>query len=177
MQQPLFTLTPGIKPLSAWGGLRDLLSLYRFTLHIWMDSLTTCRLLNRWTETRMLFAMPRKNHTPNNAWSPPEFISARLSRDEKNQFREWLPTVTMDVEAIMLEYLSASTKVTFSWDEKNDTYICTFVPKGDDHINAGKCLSSRGPDAWTAFLVNVFKDDQLFGRSVWDHLSGDDDIS
>lgn len=177
MQRPLFTGTPGIQPVRMWGGLRDLLNLRKATMLNTLTHPETCNALNRWITNRSLYAMPRKAAAAPDRWQPPEFISARLSRDEKTQFRDWLLTVTHDVEELLLEYLAGSTKVTFSYDDKNDTYICTFVPKGDDHINAGKCLSSRAPDAFTAFMVNVFKDDQLFGRSVWEHLSGEDDIS
>jgi len=131
---------------------------------------------NSYVNTREIFVMPRKHAQPKSVLSEFSFVRCRLSRDEKAAFKKWSDATKLDFHETLDHYLMAGVKISWSFDESNDSFICSFTQKGEISVNANRCMTSRGPDPFVALAVNVYKDRVIYEGGVWEDIDGDEDF-
>jgi len=106
---------------------------------------------------RIVLMPTKQRKNQNSRDGMPEMISSKLTDEELLGFDQWLTKKGKDFDAMIFDTLMDDHKIGISWDAYNDCFIASFTAKGDDHLNAGKCLMSRSNDWREAIAMNMFK--------------------
>lgn len=111
------------------------------------------------------------NHKSNSKnpkdWQQYEFVNMSLNEAQKDQFHAWYKDAGSHAYDELDALLPAGYKVSLSHDENNSCVIATLTCKEPTDPNYGYCLTSRGPDMWTALALCVFKTTELCTDYEW----------
>lgn len=114
---------------------------------------------------------PVGNHKSNSKnpsdWTKYEFINWNLSDAQKEQFNAWYKSQGAEVFAEVESLLASGYKVSMAYDESNKCHLATLTCKEPTDPNYAYCLSSRGPDMWTALAICAFKTFELCTDCDW----------
>jgi len=105
-----------------------------------------------------------------------QFIRVSLTSEDKKAFTIWRKTAEKDVDNLLNVVLADNHKVSFSFSEHNDSYICSITGKAEDCVNAEKCMTSHGKDWGTALYVALFKYHVIFKGEVWEDTEDVEDF-
>ena len=104
------------------------------------------------------------------------FIRCELSSEDKKQFVAWQSTKNLDIDTLVIEMLQANHKISFSYSEHNDSFICSVTGKTEDCDNSGKCYTSHAKDYVTALRLAVYKFHVIFKGQAWEDLGEESDF-
>lgn len=102
------------------------------------------------------------------------FVRLSLSAEEKEGAKSYSQKAAADIDVALTEVLASGYKVSFSYNETNDTVTCTFTGKPEESVNEFKMLTSFASSWWIALCVNLYKHWELFNGSVWEHEDDDE---
>jgi len=74
------------------------------------------------------------------------------------------------------EALQANHKISFSYSEQNDSYICSVTGKPDECDNAKKCFTSHAKSYTQALWVAMFKYHVIWNKGVWEDVEPEEDF-
>lgn len=120
------------------------------------------------------YFMPFNKPAPQKSKKPDygiDLINFNLSDDELTAFDQWLEKNIDQFHRTIVDVLVSEIKIGMSIDGINSCFICSFTPKNEHDINAGKCLCSRSDEWEEAFFMNVYKC-KLFDEAndgKWEH--------
>lgn len=97
-----------------------------------------------------------------------EFVRCELTTEDKKNFAKWTTDKGFSVDTLVTEVLQSNHKISFSFSEHNDSFICSVTGKPDDCDNAGKCYTSHAKDYITALYVALFKFHVIWDRGPWE---------
>lgn len=97
------------------------------------------------------------------------FIQRRLSRDEKDDFLQRLSNNEFNYEHLDA-FVRQGYKVSFKFNEKQDSFNCTVIASNADSVNAGLMLSSFAEDVFTALSLCTYKHTVLAENGDWSTL-------
>lgn len=104
------------------------------------------------------------------------FVRCDLTTADKDKFKTWLKTKDLDTTGMMNDMLQTNHKISFSYSEHNDSYICSVTGKPDDCDNAGKCYTSHAKDVTTALNLAIYKFHVIFKAEAWEDIGEDADF-
>jgi hypothetical protein len=105
-----------------------------------------------------------------------QFVRVSLTTEDKKAFAVWRKSAEKDVNELLNVILSDNHKVSFSFSEHNDSYICSITGKQDDCNNANKCFTSHGKDWGTALYVALYKYHVIFKGEAWEDLDDEEEF-
>jgi hypothetical protein len=105
-----------------------------------------------------------------------EFIAYSLTAKDKEDFRKFQAKPPMAMDNMLAQCMQDGHKVTFSFSDANDSFVCSVTGKPDMGLNAGRCYTSHAKDYTTALWVAMFKYYVIWENAVWESLASDEDF-
>lgn len=96
-----------------------------------------------------------------------EFVRTQLGVNDKKTVDAWLEKNPLDIAEFIDYMIGDQYKVSVSLDDDHSAYIVSLIGKPDNLHNANLCMSSRGPDLYTAFGVTAYKHVVMFDQGSW----------
>jgi len=120
--------------------------------------------------------MPRsKKSKPQTNFST-TFVRCELTAEQKKQIAPWSKSKDVVLDDLVTEVLQSNHKISFSFSEHNDSFICSVTGKPEDCDNASKCYTSHAKDYTTALWVAMYKFHVVFDRGVWESVADEEDF-
>lgn len=121
--------------------------------------------------------MPRngKKSSKSNNFST-EFVSCTLTTEDKKAFPTWQAKNAEHLDDFVIGLLQTNHKVSFSFSEGNDSFICSVTGKPEDCNNASKCFTSHAKDYTTALWVALYKHYVIWQNGVWESTADENDF-
>lgn len=120
--------------------------------------------------------MARGKKSPSKNFTPVEFVRCELSSDDRKQVPEFVKRHKNNPDDLVTEVLQNDIKISFSYSEHNDSFICSFTGRAEAAINANSCFTSHGKTYTTALWVGLYKHFELFKAGVWESPTDDEDF-
>lgn len=105
-----------------------------------------------------------------------QFVRVSLTSEDKKAYATWRKSAEKDVNELMNLILTTGHKISFSFSDHNDSYICSITGKPEDCDNANKCFTSHGKDWPTALYVALYKYHVIFKGEPWEDLDEEEDF-
>lgn len=125
--------------------------------------------------TRNFMPKPRGKNG-NNSFTPTSFVHCVLSVEEKKEFTTWGKKEADNLDTLVIEVLQANHKISFSFNDNSDSFICSITGKPEECINASRCFTSHAKDYTTSLWVALFKFHAIWRKGVWEDMSEDADF-
>jgi len=122
-----------------------------------------------------IMARSNKSKGKANAFST-EFVTYTLSSDDKKAFPVWQKKNLEHLDDLIVGLLQTNHKISFSFSEGNDSFICSVTGKPEDCNNASKCYTSHAKDYSTALWVALYKHYIIWDNGVWESLADSEDF-
>lgn len=103
--------------------------------------------------------------TSKSNYVPAKFINRELTKDETAACKA-KPFSPQDYVDALDRILEDEYKVTTSYDDYHNCFVCALVPIGGEHTHSGYILSGRGSSALKAFKQTLYIHYELFD-AVW----------
>jgi len=104
------------------------------------------------------------------------FVRITLASADKEAAKLYSEKSAKDVDAQITDVLQSGHKISFSYNETNDSVTCTFTGKPEESVNEYRMLTSFGSSWWVALCVNLYKHNDFFNDGVWEDMENDDDF-
>lgn len=104
------------------------------------------------------------------------FVRYTLTAADKKAFAAFCNKPPMDIDSLVNEVLQANHKISFSYSEHNDSYICSVTGKPEECDNAGKCFTSHAKTYTQALWVAMFKYHEIWAKGVWEDVEPEEDF-
>lgn len=105
-----------------------------------------------------------------------QFVRVSMTTEDKKGFAAWRPKAEKEINDHINTVLGDGHKISFSFSEHNDSYICSVTGKPDDCVNANKCYTSHGKDWGTALYVAMYKYFVIFKGEPWEDIDDEADF-
>jgi len=105
-----------------------------------------------------------------------EFVRVELTAQDKKDFARWMEKPLVPMDDLITEVLQANHKISWSFSDHTDSFICSVTGKPEDCDNAGKCYTSHAKDYVTALWVALYKYHVIFKKGVWEHVGEEADF-
>lgn len=105
-----------------------------------------------------------------------QFVRVSLTSEDKKAIPEYRKKAEKDVNDLINQVLGEGHKISFSFSEHNDSYICSVTGKPEDCVNSNKCYTSHGKDWGTALYVALYKYFVVFKGEPWEDLDDAEDF-
>jgi hypothetical protein len=89
------------------------------------------------------------------------FINWTLTTEQKAAVKAWTPTVE-EIDDLLTETVEEGCKVTFGYDERGSSFLCSIVPQPSHKLNHGFILVGRGSTALKSFKQALYIHRQVF---------------
>lgn len=99
------------------------------------------------------------------------FVNIRLDDGQKKKYRSWVTTEHEHIAEYLGSMAQEQNRISLSYDENNDTYICSITCNNPTSPNFGCCLSSRHSDIWEAACIAVYKHVIMLGPTPWEEFA------
>lgn len=119
--------------------------------------------------------MARKNVKKGSQFST-KFIRYTLTAEDRKALPEYKKKNVSNFDAFMSEILGANHKVSFSFNETNDQYICSVTGKPEDCVNADLCYTSFAGNPLDAFFVACYKYFVVWEGTAWQDVDESSDF-
>ena len=122
------------------------------------------------------YYMARNKNSKKQAFGAVEFIRFELTADDKKALTKWVEREKDNFDMLVDEVVMSGHKMTLSFNEQNDSHICSVTGKPDDCINASRCYTSHGKTYLMAMWVALYKFHVIWKRGVWESLAEESDF-
>lgn len=95
------------------------------------------------------------------------FVDWRLDAEEKKAFNAYYDKQGTELLSEANTLLQSNYKMTISYDENNNSFLCTLVPKDEKDPNKGWALTSRAADPFKAIAISLWKHFHLCDDGEW----------
>ena len=119
--------------------------------------------------------MARKKQAAS-SWQQTTFVRCELTAEDKIAYKNWVSVKGYSPDDYVTQALQDNYKISFSYSEQNDSFICSITRKAEDCLNASRCMTSHAKDFITALNVTLFKHTVLFKSGVWEELDTGSDF-
>lgn len=117
----------------------------------------------------------KKNNNAAQAFST-TFVTVNLTSDQKKRIAPWRAKNQPQIDDLIVEVLQSGHKLTFSYSEHNDSFICSLTGSREECINKGLCMTSHAKDYSTALWVALYKYHETFQRGAWENIADEEDF-
>lgn len=90
-------------------------------------------------------------------WSDITFVSWQLDNQQKADFEKWEKAARDEVELYLRQFVDTGHKISMSFDEGHDCYICSVTCRDTGSANENHCVTSRAECVITATLIAAYK--------------------
>jgi len=127
-----------------------------------------------WYEERLFMARGRsKKNTPQFST---EFVRCELTSEDKKHFADWVKKPPIPFDDLVNEVLDSNYKISLSYSEHNNSFICSVTGKPEDCDNSGKCYTSHAKDYITSMWVALYKFHVIWQKGVWESSGSEADF-
>ena len=119
--------------------------------------------------------MARKKK-PDLAFTPTAFIRCELTAEDRKAVPDFIKKSQSDLDDLIIEVLQANHKISFSFNENTDSFICSVTGKPEGCDNASKCYTSHAKDYSMALWVALYKYHVIWKRGVWEEVDEGSDF-
>ena len=116
-----------------------------------------------------------KKPSQNASWQV-EFVRFELSSDDKKQLTAWVNKNKDHFDDLLTEIVQGGNKVNFSFNEQNDSFICSVTGKEDSGVNAKRCYTSHGKSWLMAAWVALYKFHVIWKGALWESVEDGEDF-
>lgn len=120
--------------------------------------------------------MARNKGSQKGFTSPIEFVRFELTADEKKKLTKWVETSKDDFDTLLTDVVQSGHKINFSFNEGNDSFICSVTGKPEGCDNANRCYTSHGKNWQIAAWVALYKFHVVWKRGVWETMDTSEDF-
>lgn len=104
------------------------------------------------------------------------FVRTQLTGEDKKAAKAWFEKHSDELDKKMHDVLASGHKVSFSYNETNQSVTCTFTGKPEESVNEYRMLTSFASSWWQALALGLWKTEVLFSSGVWEDLADEDDF-
>lgn len=120
--------------------------------------------------------MPRGSKSkPQTNWST-TFVRCELTSDQKRDVPTWVKKNDKSLDDLVISLLQANYKLSYSFNDQTDSFICSITGKPEGCDNASKVLTAHAKDYGTALWVVLYKHYVLFKGEIWEELTDAEDF-
>lgn len=120
--------------------------------------------------------MARKKSKGNSNFTPIEFIRFELNAEDKKHLVAWVSKERENYDTLLTDVVQTGHKLSMSYNDQNDSFICAVTGKPEDCDNASKCYTSHGKSWEMAQWVALYKFHVIWKRGVWESLDEESDF-
>lgn len=120
--------------------------------------------------------MSRNKNAKKNTGFSIEFVRFELSSDDKKKLTKWVESEKENLDLLFDEVVQSGHKISFSYNDQNDSNICSVTGKPEDCINASRCYTSHGKNYMMALWVALYKFHVVWKRGVWESVDSAEDF-
>lgn len=120
--------------------------------------------------------MARKKQQQQNGWTKTTFIRCELSSENKKELVKWSEKQRENIDDLVTEVVQTGHKISFSFNDNSDSFICSVTGKPEDCDNANKCYTSHGKTYVMALWVALFKFHVIWQREPWEDAGETEDF-
>lgn len=107
-----------------------------------------------------------------------EFVRGEMTADQKADAKTWIDKNSDDAVVLVSDMLASDYKYSLSYDDYNDTFICSITGKVGNAYNEGKILTGRGKSWWLALMSCLYKHQVIHKGKAWkSEAVNEDDFS
>lgn len=104
------------------------------------------------------------------------FVRFELSAEDRKALPKFIKENEKEFDNLVNMILGANHKISLSFSEHNDSYICSVTGKPEDCDNANKCYTSHGKTFLMAYWVALYKYHVVWKGEVWEDLDDAEDF-
>lgn len=95
-----------------------------------------------------------------------EFVNVKLHASDREKFRAWVRSCTLELEDVFLELTREGYKLSITLDLDNNCYIVSLIGT-EKTENPSRCMSSRSESVSEGVYMSYYKHTIMFNSGVW----------
>jgi hypothetical protein len=120
--------------------------------------------------------MARKKKSNQSTFTPIEFIRFELTADDKKDLLKWCDKERENFDLLCTEVVQTGHKMSMSFNDQNDSFICSVTGKPEECDNASRCYTSHGKSWAVAQWVALYKFHVIWKKGVWESVDDASDF-
>lgn len=102
------------------------------------------------------------------------FVRCEMNAEDKRHAKEWIEKNNPNVGALVHDLVASEYKLSVTFSSDHDTFTASATGK-EGALNEYKTLTARHKDWSLAVMTLLYKHLQMFGGTVWESVSDEDD--
>lgn len=120
--------------------------------------------------------MARKSSKNHKEFQAATFVRYELTAEDRKAVPEFAKKNAGSIDDLITEVLQSNHKISFSFSDQTDSFICSVTGKPEGCDNASRCYTSHAKDYTMALWVALYKFHIVWQRGVWEELDAAEDF-